>query len=122
MLAFYPKDRTSGGTAELTRCRDEHATIFGDGVVVLPVSVDPDTTHASWARKMSFPFALVAEPDLASAERYVSRLAGGPMAARTVYAIGRDGRGTFRDPKFNALSENACTTLAAEASKARETR
>lgn len=122
VLAFYPKDRSSGCTAELTRFRDEHATLFGDGVVVLPISADADTTHASWAKEMSFPFALVADPDLAVAERYGSRIAGRPMAARTVYVIGRDGRVTYREPKFNALAENAYTTLAAEVRKAREGR
>jgi hypothetical protein len=44
------------------------------------------------------------------------------MAARTVYVIGRDGRVTYREPKFNALAENAYVTLAAEVRKARETR
>jgi peroxiredoxin Q/BCP len=122
VLAFYPKDRSSGCTAELTRFRDEHATLFGDGVVVLPISVDADTTHAAWAKEMGFPFALVADPDLAVAERYGSRIPGRAMAARTVYVIGRDGRVTYREPKFNALAENAYVTLAAEVRKARETR
>ena len=122
VLAFYPRDRSSGCTAELTRFRDEHATLFGDGVVVLPISVDADTTHASWAKEMSFPFALVADPDLAVAERYGSRVPGRATSARTVYVIGRDGRVTYREPKFNALAENAYVTLAAEVRKARESR
>src|SRR5690349_14193852 len=29
VLAFYPKDRTSGCTAELTKFRDENAKLFG---------------------------------------------------------------------------------------------
>ena len=122
VLAFYPKDRSSGCTAELTRFRDEHATLFGEGVVVLPISVDADTTHASWAKEMSFPFALVADPDLAVAERYGSRMPGRATSSRTVYVVGRDGRITYREPRFNALAENAYTTLAAEVKKARDTR
>ena len=122
VLAFYPKDRSSGCTAELTRFRDEHATLFGDDVVVLPISVDADTTHASWAKEMNFPFALVADPDLAVAEKYGSRMPGRPMSARTVYVIDRDGRVTYREPKFNALAENAYVTLAAEVKKARGSR
>jgi hypothetical protein len=40
VVAFYPKDRTSGCTAELTKFRDENAKLFGEDVVVLPVSAD----------------------------------------------------------------------------------
>jgi peroxiredoxin Q/BCP len=32
VLAFYPGDRTTGCTAELTKFRDEYSTLFGDGV------------------------------------------------------------------------------------------
>src|SRR3954467_4312143 len=47
--AFYRKDPTSGCTAELTKFRDENAKLFGDNVVVLPVSADSITSHVSWA-------------------------------------------------------------------------
>src|SRR5689334_17748309 len=50
VLAFYPLDRSSGCTAELTKFRDEYKTLFGDGVVVLPTSVDSLGSHASWAK------------------------------------------------------------------------
>jgi peroxiredoxin len=40
VLAFYPLDRSSGCAAELTKFRDDFSSLFGDGVVVLPVSVD----------------------------------------------------------------------------------
>ena len=39
-------------------------------VVLLPISVDADTTHAAWAREMKLPFPLVADTSLAVAERY----------------------------------------------------
>ena len=64
VVAFYPKDRTSGCTAELTKFRDEHATLFGENVVVLPVSADSIASHVSWASEMKFPFALVSDPEL----------------------------------------------------------
>src|SRR5262249_9507362 len=50
VLAFYPLDRSSGCTAELTKFRDEYKTLFGDGVVVLPTSIDTLASHASWAK------------------------------------------------------------------------
>ena len=119
VIAFYPKDRSSGCTAELTKFRDEHASLFGDDVVVLPISVDDVATHASWAADMHFPFPLLADPDLAVASRYGSKIPDRAMASRTVFVVGKDGRIAWRDLRFNALSESAYATLAAEVAKAR---
>ena len=40
--------------------RDQYATLFNNGrkVVVIGISVDPDTALASWARDEDFPVAL----------------------------------------------------------------
>jgi peroxiredoxin Q/BCP len=119
VLAFYPADRTGGCTAELTKFRDEHASLFGRDVVVLPVSADDLATHAAWAREMNFPFPLLSDPKLELAEKYGSRGAGAPYASRTVFVIGRDGRVAYRDLRFNALGESAYQSLAAAVAKAR---
>jgi thioredoxin-dependent peroxiredoxin len=119
VLAFYPGDRTSGCTAELTKFRDEHAKLFGDGVVVLPVSVDNIDSHVSWAKEMSFPFALVADPELSIAKQYGSANLARKYATRTIFVI--DGRGViqYRDLRFGALSEDAYTRLAEAVTKAK---
>jgi peroxiredoxin len=119
VLAFYPGDRTSGCTAELTKFRDEYATMFGDGVVVLGVSVDSLGSHASWASEMKFPFALVSDPDLSIAGQYGSAIPGRKYASRTVFVVGKDGTLKYRDLKFGALSEDAYKKLAEEVSKVR---
>jgi peroxiredoxin Q/BCP len=119
VLAFYPKDRTSGCTAEMTKFRDEYASLFGDGVVVVPVSADSIPSHISWATDMKFPFALASDPDLATAEKYGSRIAGRQMSSRTVFVIGKDGVIAWADPKFNALSEPAYAALKAAVAAAR---
>jgi peroxiredoxin len=119
VLAFYPKDRSSGCTAELTKFRDQYSTLFGQDVVVLPVSVDDIPSHVSWAADMKFPFALVSDPQLNTASLYGSRSAGRPTANRTVYVIGKDGKVAWREMKFNALNEDAYTALAAAIAKAR---
>lgn len=119
VVAFYPKDRTSGCTAELTKFRDEYDQLFGKDVVLLPISVDSVATHASWAREMRFPFALVSDPDLAVAELYGSRPAGRPTSGRTVFVVGRDGTIVWRDLRFNALSQSAYDEMAAAVAKAR---
>jgi thioredoxin-dependent peroxiredoxin len=119
VVAFYPKDRTSGCTAELTKFRDEHATLFGENVVVLPISADSIPSHVSWASEMKFPFALVSDPDLKVADLYGSHAPGRAVASRTVFVIGKDGRVVWREMKFNALNEDAYTALAAAIAKAR---
>ena len=119
VLAFYPKDRTSGCTAELTKFRDEHAKLFGENVVVLPVSADSIASHVSWASEMKFPFALVSDPDLKVADLYGSHAAGRPVAGRTVFVIGKDGKVVWREMKFNALNEEAYASLAAAVASAR---
>ena len=119
VLAFYPKDRTSGCTAELTKFRDEFGTIFGKDVVVLPVSADSIASHVSWASEMKFPFALVSDPSLTVADQYGSHVAGRATANRTIFVIGKDGKVAYRDMKFGALSEEAYKTLATAVAKAR---
>ena len=119
VLAFYPKDRTGGCTAELTKFRDEYGTLFGKDVVVLPVSADSISSHVSWASEMKFPFALVSDPQLTVADAYGSRTAGRSNANRTVYVIGKDGKVAYREMKFNALAEDGYTALAAAVAKAR---
>jgi thioredoxin-dependent peroxiredoxin len=119
VLAFYPKDRTTGCTAELTKFRDEHAKLFGETVVVLPISADSIASHVSWAAEMKFPFALVSDPQLTVADAYGSHTAGRATAGRTVFVIGKDGNVAWRDMRFNALNEESYAALAAAVAKAR---
>jgi peroxiredoxin Q/BCP len=120
VLAFYPKDRSSGCTAQLTKYRDEFATLFGDDVLLVPISVDDVATHGAWAKEMGFPFALGADPKLEVAALYGSKMEGRPMAARTIFVIGKDGRVAWRDMKVNALSEQSYAALAEAVKAARE--
>ena len=119
VLAFYPLDRSSGCTAELTKFRDEYTTMFGDGVVVLGVSGDSLGSHASWASEAKFPFALVSDPDLSIAAQYGSAIPGRKYASRTVFVVGKDGNLKYRELKFGALNEDAYKKLAEEVAKAK---
>lgn len=118
VLAFYPQDRSGGCTHQLTKFRDEHEKIFGSGTVVLPISVDSLSTHASWAAEMKFPFVLGSDPELSLAKTYGSFDPNRRYSRRTVFVIGKDGRILFRNLAFAALNENAYTELAAEVAKA----
>jgi len=119
VLAFYPLDRSSGCTAELSKFRDEYKTLFGEGVVVLPISVDTIESHASWAKDMKFPFALVADPTQEIAMQYGSTMGGRKFDSRTVFVVGKDGKIQFSNMKFGALNEDAYKELAAAVAKAK---
>lgn len=119
VLAFYPADRSSGCTAELTKFRDEHERLFGSDVIVLPISGDSVSAHASWAAEMKFPYALASDPALAVARQYGSYSPARDYATRTIFVIGKDGKIMWRNLRFVALNENAYTELAAEVAKAR---
>ena len=119
VMAFYPKDRTQGCTAEMTKFRDEYQALFGPDVVVLPISADSIPTHVSWASEMKFPFALVSDPSFTVADAYGSHVPGRATTGRTVFVIGKDGRITWREMRFNALSEDAYKALAAAVAAAR---
>ncbi|HUQ47194.1 MAG TPA: peroxiredoxin [Gemmatimonadaceae bacterium] len=118
VLAFYPGDRTTGCTAELTKFRDEYAKMFAGNTVVIPISADSIASHVSWAQDMKFPFSLASDTDLSVADQYGSHMAGRKTSGRTVFVIGKDGTILWRNLKFGALNEGAYTELAAEVAKA----
>ncbi|HEX9107573.1 MAG TPA: peroxiredoxin [Longimicrobiales bacterium] len=113
VLAFYPKDRTSGCTAEMTKFRDEYRTLFPQGVVVLPISLDDMDSHVGWAKDMNFPFTLVSDAGGQIATKYGSLVPGRSYANRTVFVIGKDGKIRYEDLKFGALDQHAYDALAA---------
>ena len=123
VLAFYPKDRTGGCTAELTKFRDEYTSLFGSkagsDVVVVPISADGLTSHANWAKESNYPFALVSDTTFTAMTAYGSRMGDMPMSRRTVFVIGRDGTVQYRDLRFEALSEGAYDSLKQAVSKAK---
>ena len=107
VLAFYPGDRTPGCTAELTKFTQEYATMFGDGVVVLPISKDGLASHASWAKDMGMPFNLISDTAGAVARLYASQSRPGAGFTRNVFVIGKDGKIALAISRLNALSEEA---------------
>jgi peroxiredoxin Q/BCP len=121
VIAFYPGDNTTGCTAEFGRFRDDYDNLFGRDVVVLPISVDDLASHEHWATDMKFNFTLLSDTAQTVAARYGSTLAGRKFDGRTVFVVGRDGLVTYRNMKFNALSEDAYKELgvAIAAAKAR---
>lgn len=70
ILYFYPKDDTSGCTAEACEFRDRIAVIEDQNAVVLGVSPDSAESHQRFRGKYELPFTLLADPDHQVAEAY----------------------------------------------------
>ena len=63
VLYFYPKDDTSGCTAQACSLRDNYADLRAAGFEVLGVSIDNQTAHQKFISKYDLPFRLVADTD-----------------------------------------------------------
>ncbi len=70
VLYFYPKDDTSGCTAEACEFRDNWSSVQARGAVVLGVSPDGIASHEKFRTKYDLPFPLLADQDHAVAEAY----------------------------------------------------
>ena len=63
VLYFYPKDDTSGCTAESCNLRDNYHTFLSKGYIVLGVSADDGNSHKQFIDKYNLPFPLLADTD-----------------------------------------------------------
>jgi thioredoxin-dependent peroxiredoxin len=63
VLYFYPKDDTTGCTAEACDFRDNFARVKKLGAVVLGVSPDSEKSHAKFKTKYELPFTLLADTE-----------------------------------------------------------
>ncbi|MBR1839590.1 MAG: thioredoxin-dependent thiol peroxidase [Prevotella sp.] len=63
VLYFYPKDNTSGCTAEACSLRDHHQQLQEAGYEVVGVSKDSAASHVKFKEKHELPFPLIADID-----------------------------------------------------------
>ena len=110
VIAFYPKDFTSGCTAEFQTFAARGATIFGDGVTVVGISIDSVDSHVRFAQSIGHPYALLSDPDQRIAKLYGSAGDQG-YDRRTVYVVGKDGTVKYRNIHFGALDPKAYDDL-----------
>lgn len=87
-LYFYPKDNTSGCTAQACNLRDNYTDLLDAGYQVIGVSVDSAASHKKFAEKHSLPFPLITDTD----HRLVEQM--GVWAEKSMY--GRKYMGTLR--------------------------
>ena len=61
IIYFYPKDNTSGCTAEACNLRDNYEAMIAKGYNVIGVSKDSSASHKKFAEKYQLPFTLLAD-------------------------------------------------------------
>lgn len=62
-LYFYPKDNTSGCTAQACSLRDSYADLRARGVEIIGVSPDSAKSHKQFIEQHSLPFRLIVDED-----------------------------------------------------------
>ena len=70
VVYFYPKDNTSGCTAQACGFRDRYLDVEEKNAVVLGVSPDGVKSHQKFKTRYDLPFILLADEDHAVAEKY----------------------------------------------------
>lgn len=88
ILYFYPKDSTSGCTAEACSMRDNMPELQKEGYQVIGVSVDSADSHRKFAAKNELNFPLITDSD----HKLVEQM--GVWGEKSMY--GRKYMGTFR--------------------------
>jgi thioredoxin-dependent peroxiredoxin len=70
VIYFYPKDDTSGCTAEAIAFNGLRAKFAAAGATIIGVSPDNAATHDKFKRKHDLEIALAADPDRSAIEAY----------------------------------------------------
>lgn len=69
-LYFYPKDNTSGCTAQACSLKDSYNDLLDKGFEVIGVSVDNEKSHQKFKEKNNLPFTLIADTDKTLVEKF----------------------------------------------------
>ena len=88
IIYFYPKDNTSGCTAEACSLRDNYEALIAKGYNVVGVSKDSVKSHKNFVEKYSLPFTLLADTSTEVIQEF------GAWGEKSLY--GRKYMGTLR--------------------------
>ncbi|MFN9214729.1 MAG: peroxiredoxin family protein [Gemmatimonadota bacterium] len=121
VLAFFPKARTSGCTAQMKAYRDQYGALFGtDSLVqVIGISTDDPRTLAAWATELGTPVTFGADTTDAVGKLYAAKMPILPIHKRHLIVVGKDGRIAWEARPFRELSQPEYDSLAAAVRRAR---
>ena len=93
ILYFYPKDNTSGCTAQACSLRDGYSELRAAGYEIIGVSRDSAKSHVGFRSKYELPFRLIADTDAQLNELFEKSMYGRKYMGteRTTFVIGTDG-------------------------------
>ena len=119
VIAFFPKARTTGCTAQMTHYRDKYAELFnsGKGVTVIGVSADADTTLANWAKEAGFPMLFASDILGEMGKLYGAYSEKAKVENRLLFVVGPDGRIAYTVKPFKPMVEDSYTDLGAAVKK-----
>ena len=89
IIYFYPKDNTSGCTAEACNLRDNYEAMAAKGYNVIGVSKDSAVSHKKFAEKYQLPCTLLADTSTEMIQAF------GAWGEKSLY--GRKYMGTLRE-------------------------
>ena len=118
ILYFYPRDNTPGCTQEACQFRDLHSAVKKRNGVVLGISPDSQSSHASFAKKFKLPFVLLVDEPASNGTPAVSNTYGVWQQksmygrsymgiVRTTYLIGADRKVVKRWDKVSVTDHGA---------------
>ncbi len=111
VIAFFPKARTSGCTAQMHTYRDKYESMFLNGakVSLIGVSTDNAADLTAWAKDDGFQFALGADTDKKVGALFNASTETG-YHRRYLYVIGPDGKIAYAT-NFRAMAQDAYDDL-----------
>jgi peroxiredoxin Q/BCP len=94
IVAFYPKDFSTGCTNQMKCLVKENRKVTARDSIVLAISADAVESHARFAKTLGVQFKLLADTDLAVAKLYdvMSPSAGGAFAMRSAFIVDKEGK------------------------------
>ena len=91
VLYFYPRDNTSGCTAEACAFRDNYEVFKDAGAEVIGISSDSAQSHQQFASRHSLPFILLSDAKGMVRKRYGVPATFGLLPGRVTYIIDKQG-------------------------------
>ncbi len=91
VLFFYPKDDTTGCTAEACEFRDRAASFDTVGATLLGISSDSTESHSRFASKYGLPMTLLSDKGGRVRKLYGVKSTFGIIPGRATFVIDRNG-------------------------------
>lgn len=94
VIAFFPKQRSSGCTRQMQTYRDQYDSLFhgGKDVTLFGVSADSAKDLASWAQEAHFQFTFLSDAGGDAGRKYATWPATGTYERRFVFVVAPNGK------------------------------